>query len=99
MPTKQDLKEIPGWSQNVRDNAAIRMKTMIRPVCPHSQKEYYETPEGKVLERRNPGAEPNCQTRGGQWWVECERLGHNPYFRERKWYSKDDIFETDEATG
>ena len=87
----KELKEMPGWSQGVRENAAIRMVKMIRPICPHSQKEYYETPEGKVLERRNPGQEPNCQSRGGAWWEYCEAQGHNPYFRSRKWYEKIEV--------
>jgi hypothetical protein len=95
----KELKEIPGWSQGVRDNAAIRMVKMIRPVCLHSQKEYEQTPEGRIIERRTPGQEPNCQTRGGAWWETCEALGHNPYYRKRVWYSKQDVFETDAATG
>lgn len=95
----RSLQQIPGWSQGVRDNASIRMVKLIRPVCPHSQKEYEQTPEGRIIERRTPGAEPNCQSRGGEWWKFCEEQGHNPYFRKRVWYSKQDVFETDAATG
>lgn len=93
----KELKTIPGFSQGVRENSSIRMVKMIQPICPYSQKEYDTTPEGKLVERRSAGQQPNCQRRGGRWWEECEAAGHNPYYRKRIWYSKQDIFETDDT--
>ena len=92
---KAPLKELPGWSQGVREGSAIRMRKMVQPICPFSQKEYEQTPEGRLIERRSAGVQPNCQKRGGAWWGDCEAAGHDPYNRTRVWYSKRDIFETD----
>ena len=98
MVTQTKGKTIPGFSQGVRENSAIRMKKMVQPICPHSQTKYDTTPEGKLVPRRDAGQQPNCQIRGGQWWKECETLGHDPYNRTRIWYSKEDQFDTD-STG
>lgn len=98
-PKKARLKDIPGWSAGVRENASIRMVKMVQPICPFSQKTYDTTPEGRVVERRDEGAQPNCQRAGGQWWIDCEARGHNPYMRKRIWYSKQDIYDTEASTG
>jgi len=96
MVANQKLKNIPGFSQGVRENAAIRMVKMVRPVCPNSQIEMQTTPEGKLIPKRsNSPDRQNCQKMGFGWWKVCEEKGHNPYFTDRVWYEK--IEEVDEA--
>lgn len=97
---KADLKDIPGFSQGIRDNASIRMVKMMQPICPFSQFEIDVTPEGKLVPRREPRPDrQNCQKRGHGWWDYCVEQGHDPYFRTRVWYSKKDIYEEDPDTG
>lgn len=92
---KEVLATLPGYSQGVRAGAALRDVTVGQPVCPKSQirgkmvNGNYEPPE------IGPGDE-NCQLAGGEWWVECEAKGHDPYFRTIVVYRTVDIEETDE---
>ncbi len=77
---KTPLKTLPGFSQGVRANAALRDVVLAQPICPKSQIRgkmvdgHYEAPE------IGPGDE-NCQRAGGSWWEACEEKGHNPFFR------------------
>lgn len=84
MPAKtSDLKTLPGFSQGVRPNAAIRDVILNQPICPKSQIRgkmvdgHYEAPE------IGPD-DGNCQLAGGNWWVACEDKGHDPYFRTQE---------------
>jgi len=100
MTDKKNLKAIPGFSQGVRPNAAIRMVKLARPICPNSKIEMEVTPEGRIVPKRevDPNRQ-NCQKLGVGWWEHCEEQGHDPYFTTRVWYSRSDKFELDEATG
>jgi hypothetical protein len=89
------LEKIPGFSQGVRVNAAQRMIKLNRPICPNSKVQMEWDERGKpVTKERGPDIQ-NCQMAGGKWWVDCEALGHDPYFQTRKWYTKEDIIEED----
>src|SRR5687767_4561040 len=93
----KELEKLPGFSQGVRTNSAMRMVKLAAPICPNSQAEYEEGPDGKKrVKDKNPDTAQNCQMEGGEWWIECQEKGHNPYFRTRVWYTKQDTFETDE---
>ena len=100
MAFKKKLEKIPGFSQGIRENAAARMVKMAQPICPNSKLEMETTPEGRIIPKRtsDPNRQ-NCQKLGVGWWIHCEEAGHDPYFSTRVWYSKEDKFETDEATG
>lgn len=81
-----DKKEIPGFSQGVRINAAGRTVKMVRPICPNSKMDMIRTPEGRWIP--NPTPDPgrqNCQRMGGRWWEYCVKQGHNPYYSVREW--------------
>jgi len=92
---KETLEVLPGFSQGVRTGAALRDIAVGQPICPKSQIRgkmvagNYEPPE------IGPGDE-NCQLAGGEWWVMCEKKGHDPYFRSVRMYSTIDIEEEDE---
>ena len=100
MTEKKELKTIPGFSQGVRQNSAVRMMKLIAPVCPNSQVEWEDTPTGRRKKSKGPDAQ-NCQLEGGQWWLRCEERGHNPYFQTVVWYTKHDVVnpETSLVTG
>jgi len=87
------LKKIPGFSQGVRANAAMRRLVMNSPVCPYSQHEYTKDAFGRMVPKDR--IETNCQLAGGKWWIDCEERGHNPYFTERIRYTMEDVYETD----
>lgn len=90
---KQELKRIPGFSQGVRPNSSARRIILNAPICPFSQQEYVKDSFGRqVVKQRRPG-EVNCQLAGGQWWVACQELGHDPYFTHKKSYTVEDIYE------
>lgn len=101
---KEDLKQIPGFSTNVRTNAAARMVKLAQPICPFSKVKMIRTPEGRSIPDPNQDMQQSCQsgkdqdqeTRRG-WWNECEARGHDPYFTTRIWYSEEDI--VNEETG
>jgi len=85
---------IPGFSQGVRPNAAMRRLVMNAPICPHSQKQYTKDQWGNMTPKDT--GEQNCQLMGGQWWVTCEERGHDPYFTTKVRYTIEDVYETDE---
>lgn len=102
-------EKVPGFSQGVRRNAAVRMIKMVQPICPNSKLDMIRTPEGRYIP--NPEANPakqNCQMDRDEngnarigWWDSCAERGHDPYVTTRVWYSKEDVFdpETNEKTG
>lgn len=93
MAKKEELKQIPGFSQGVRENSAVRMVKLGRPICPHSKIEMERDSKG-VPRPKYDGPNPlNCQSAGGEWWKMCEDLGHNPYFTTTKWYTTQDVIE------
>lgn len=100
MPAKESLQDIPGFSQGVRVNSAQRMVKMNRPICPHSKIEMEWDDKGRPVPKEAP-SEQNCQTdeEGPEWWKRCEARGHDPYFRTRKWYTKQDRLEEQELDG
>lgn len=90
-----ELQTIPGFSQGVRDNAAVRMMKLAAPVCPNSRVQMERQPGGGYRPKdKGPNAQ-NCQLEGRQWWLKCEQRGHDPYFTERVWYTEQDKWETD----
>ena len=91
---KEELKVLPGFSQGVRPSAAVRTVKMARPICPNSKITMELDDKGKPVPIKKPG-EPNCQLEGGEWWIKCEERGHDPYYITRKWYTTEDILETD----
>lgn len=98
-------KQIPGFSQGVRQNAAARMVKLGQPICPNSKVKMIRTPEGRWIADPNPDpARQNCQSDTGPdgsgrvgWWDACEQRGHDPYYTTRVWFSEED--EVDETTG
>jgi len=82
------LKQIPGFSQGVRANSAMRMMKLAAPICPNSQRK--RNSDGTFAEIGQ-----NCQLAGGKWWEMCESLGHNPYFRTRTYYESVDIVDAE----
>src|SRR3954466_15240254 len=90
----QELKTIPGYSQGVRPNAAMRRLVMNAPICPYSQKEYTKDQWGNQI-LKDTGV-VNCQVAGGAWWIDCEARGHDPYFSTKVRYTIEDVYVTDE---
>lgn len=90
-------KTLPGFSRGVRENSAVRMLTMARPICPNSQLEM-EQRDGKWVPKAPAPDRMNCQLAGGKWWVDCANRGHNPYFQHKTWTTTEPLFEeeTDE---
>ena len=91
---KASLLDLPGFSQGVRINSAVRMVKLARPICPNSKLKMVKNEEGKWV--RSEVQPQNCQMAGGEWWKTCEELGHDPYFTNRVWYEPQDIIEEDE---
>lgn len=93
---KPKLERIPGFSQGVRVNAAQRLIKLAVPICPNSQVEHERDQSGQLRQKEKQPGQQNCQRQGGQWWVECEALGHDPYFRTQVWYTIEPILEPDD---
>jgi len=92
---EKKLDKIPGFSQGVRDNAAVRMLKMARPICPNSKLKMAKDSEGKWVAAENQPQ--NCQlSNDPKWWETCAELGHNPYWTIRTWYEPVDLVEEDE---
>ena len=85
---------IPGFSQGVRENAAMRRLVMNAPICPYSQVKYTKDQYGNMV--REDAPEQNCQLAGGRWWDDCEARGHDPYFTTKVRYTIEDVYETDD---
>lgn len=93
--SKEELKKIPGFSQGVRPNSAVRMVKLARPICPNSSLKMVRGEDGKWVAAEVQ--EANCQLSGDpRWWEQCEALGHNPYWTVRVWYEPVDITTEDE---
>jgi hypothetical protein len=85
------LKPYPFKGSGVNENAALCMAKMVVPMCPCESDADAERIDA-VFERQGrerrtrPPSEfrgvDNCQSGRyrDQWWVDCEKLGHNPYF-------------------
>lgn len=95
---KEELKVLPGFSQGVKLNAAARLITMARPICPFSKITMELDSNGRPVPIKTPGREPNCQLNeeDPRWWETCEARGHDPYYITHEWYTKEDIIEPDE---
>jgi hypothetical protein len=97
MPDKiEELKDIPGFSQGVRINSAMRMMKLGRPICPNSKVEYQRDTTGRYVPQEKGPDTANCQLAGGKWWIECGRIGHRPYIRIRKWQTTEPVIEVDD---
>lgn len=96
---RKALEKLPGYSMGVRDNAAVRMVKLARPICPNSKISMVKDSDGKWVPRELQL--PNCQLAKGTWWIDCEARGHEPYFTNRVWYEVQDRLETeiDPVTG
>jgi len=81
-----EKKKIPGFSQGVRANAAVRTVKLAAPVCPNSQRK--RNSDGSWSEIGQ-----NCQLAGGKWWELCESLGHDPYFSVQTYYETVDVLD------
>lgn len=81
-----EKKKLDSVNRGVRPNASQRMVTLARPICPHSQRE--RGADGSFQETGT-----NCQLAGGQWWVDCEERGHDPYFMSRTYYQSVDVLD------
>lgn len=83
---EKELKKVPGFSQGVRVNAAMRTVKLIRPICPNSQSKRNSDGSFSYIGQ-------NCQLAGGQWWVACEAAGHNPYVTKTTYYETVDVYD------
>lgn len=92
-----ELKVIPGSSIGVADTAAVRDVVLAQPICPHSRIPMIRTPDGRgfMPDPSKPNVD-NCQLKGGQWWIACEKLGHDPYFRTQKTEVPEPSYELDD---
>lgn len=95
MASKQELKPIPGFSEGVNLNSALRMITLAQPICPNSRIEMVKDSNGNLVRKEKGPDQQNCQLAGPGWQKACEEKGHNPYFNTRVWYTTEDILETD----
>lgn len=93
---KEALKPIPGFSEGVNVNSALRMITLAQPICPNSRVEMVKDSHGDLVPKEKGPDSQNCQLAGFGWWKQCEERGHNPYFSTRTWYTTEDILEEDE---
>ena len=91
-----ELKKLPGFTMGVRTNSSVRMVKLASPICPYSKKEMERTPDGRYVPATNPSGIANCQLGKGEWWVECEKRGHDPYYRTKVSYVNKDVWEQDE---
>ena len=92
---KPKLKTIPGFSQGVRVNSAMRMMKLAAPICPNSKITMLRQPDGSYRPKDRGPQDQNCQLEGPQWWIACEARDHNPYYRTVVWYVEEDKYETD----
>lgn len=90
------LKVIPGFSIGVRENSAMRMMKLGRPICPNSKIEMELDRNGRLVPKERGPDVQNCQMEGRGWWDLCKERGHNPYFRTMTWYTPEDIIEEDD---
>lgn len=91
----EGLKKIPGVTQSVRQNAAIRMLKMVRPICPNSRLKMVRDEERKWIPAEEQPS--NCQRADvAKWWEYCEAQGHKPYESTRVWYELQDRVEINE---
>jgi hypothetical protein len=91
-PELEELQQIPGMSQGVRENSAVRMLKLARPICPGSAHE--TEPDGRGGSR--PVVNPtriNHQRLGGEWWLACIEAGEDPYSTTQTWTESRDIFD------
>jgi hypothetical protein len=93
---KKELKTIPGHTRGVQVNAALRTLKMGQPICPNSKVEMERLADGRWVQKPQPPGRENCQLAKGEWWIDCEKRGHKPYFSTTKWYVTEDILEEDE---
>lgn len=92
------LKKIPGVTQGVRSNSAMRMLKMVRPICPNSKLKMVRDEERKWIPAEDQPV--NCQRADvAKWWEYCEAQGHKPYEWTRVWYELQDRIEIDPETG
>jgi hypothetical protein len=96
MAKGKELQEIPGWSRGVRDNSAVRMLKMARPICPNSKIEMEKDTRGNYVPKDVGPDRMNCQLQGGEWWKACEEAGHNPYYRTYTWTTTEPVLEEDD---
>lgn len=102
MATKKELKKLPGTSRGVRDNAAVRMLKLGRPICPNSKLKMIKDDDGKWVAAEEQLM--NCQLMEkddlpegyGHWTEYCVAQGHDPYVTTRVWYEPVDLVEEDE---
>ena len=86
-------KKMPGFDLGIRDNTAVRMLKMVRPICPNSKMEM-EYRDGRWVPKTNTDPNrQNCQLAGDEWWVACEALGHDPYHQTFTWTTTEPKFE------
>lgn len=95
-PAQEELKTIPGFSQGVRENSQVRTIKMNSPICPNSKITMEKGPDGSLRAKPQSAESQNCQAEGGKWWIECEKRGHNPYFRVQTWTSVEPDYEEQE---
>lgn len=87
---KPELKQLREYRMGVKEGMNYRRIVMARPICPLDDDEFKRRyVNGEIVEVPNPNytGETNCQRQFGGaigWWVECERLGHDPYFTTKR---------------
>lgn len=80
------LKPYPFHDGGVNENAAIRMISMVIPLCPMDSNPEILKKDGTSIPNPRYTGEPNCQqafkkNEHGVWDVaRCISLGHNPYY-------------------
>lgn len=92
----EQLRTIPGYSQGVRDNAAVRMIKLAVPICPRSRVEMEQDKLGNWRPKKAGPDTESCQKAGPGWWDICEKKGHDPYFTTHKWEVEEPILTEDE---
>lgn len=86
-------KTIPGFTQGVRVNAALRDMKLAQPICPHSKVEMERDALGVPRPKDVGPSTTNCQREGGKWWESCEKRGHDPFYTTHKWFVPQDVLE------
>lgn len=85
-PTYGKLKPYPFHDGGVNENSAIRMISMVIPLCPMDSNPEILRKDGTSIPNPRYTGEPNCQmvyklNEHGRWDVErCINLGHEPYY-------------------
>lgn len=93
---KEELKQIPGFSQGVRVNSALRMIKLAAPICPNSAVVMERDQNGRLVAVAKGPDQQNCQLAGGEWWKDCASRGHDPYFRVLAWTTRKPVYETED---